>query len=118
MTVAQQTAARPQDLCDEHARDPERVRRALQELPKPGVLHGLVETFKVLGSPTRLSILSALSRTELCVCDIAALLEDVEQNRRHEQEQEAEEEADFAPAPGIVLLDEGRVPDPPPYPAR
>ena len=32
----------------------------------------LADTFKVLGDPTRIRILDALSRSELCVCDIAA----------------------------------------------
>ena len=31
----------------------------------------LADTFKVLGDPTRIRILDALSRSELCVCDIA-----------------------------------------------
>ncbi len=34
----------------------------------------LVETFKALGDPTRVRILDALSRDELCVCDISGLL--------------------------------------------
>src|SRR5882757_7532359 len=34
----------------------------------------LAETFKVLGDVTRVRILDALSRTELCVGDIAGLL--------------------------------------------
>ena len=42
-------------------------------LPKE-TLHNLSETFKVLGDPTRLNILLALSRSELCVSDIASLV--------------------------------------------
>ena len=34
----------------------------------------LAETFKVLGDTTRVRILDALSRTELCVCDLARLV--------------------------------------------
>lgn len=34
----------------------------------------LAETFKVLGDPTRVRILDAIARTELCVGEIAALL--------------------------------------------
>ena len=34
----------------------------------------LAETFKVLGDTTRVRILDAISRTELCVSDIAELL--------------------------------------------
>src|SRR5262245_54574933 len=34
----------------------------------------LADTFKVLGDGTRVRILDALSRAELCVCDLASLL--------------------------------------------
>lgn len=34
----------------------------------------IAETFKILGDPTRIKILHALSRRELCVCDIAAII--------------------------------------------
>jgi len=34
----------------------------------------LAETFKVLGDTTRVRILDAVSRSELCVCDIARLV--------------------------------------------
>jgi len=34
----------------------------------------LSQTFKALGDPSRLRILTALEKQELCVCDIAALL--------------------------------------------
>lgn len=35
----------------------------------------LAETFKTLGDPTRIKIIHALSQTELCVCDLAELLD-------------------------------------------
>ncbi|MBF0120711.1 MAG: winged helix-turn-helix transcriptional regulator [Desulfobacterales bacterium] len=38
------------------------------------VLFDLAEIFKILGEPTRVKILHALSKEELCVCDIASLL--------------------------------------------
>lgn len=41
--------------------------------PPESVL-ALAETFKVLGDPTRLRIAFALSREELCVCDLAMAL--------------------------------------------
>ena len=34
----------------------------------------IAETFKILGDPTRVKILHALSRRELCVCDISAIV--------------------------------------------
>ncbi len=39
------------------------------------VIHSLAETFKALGDPTRTRIVFALSREELCVCDLARLLD-------------------------------------------
>lgn len=43
-------------------------------MPPEENLFRLAETFRVLGDPTRVRILHALSLEELCVCDIASLL--------------------------------------------
>jgi DNA-binding transcriptional ArsR family regulator len=48
------------------------ARRALHGLD---TLHGLAETFRVLGDVTRLRICLALSHRELCVSDLAAVVE-------------------------------------------
>ena len=37
-------------------------------------VQALAETFRVLGDPTRVHILDALSTGELCVCDIATMV--------------------------------------------
>lgn len=50
------------------------VRAARRSLADRETVIGLAETFKVLSDPTRLTIVLALLRTELCVLDIAALL--------------------------------------------
>jgi DNA-binding transcriptional ArsR family regulator len=34
----------------------------------------IADTFKILGDPTRIKILHALSKRELCVCDISAVV--------------------------------------------
>jgi ArsR family transcriptional regulator, lead/cadmium/zinc/bismuth-responsive transcriptional repressor len=47
-------------------------RKAL--LMRPFAVEALAETFRMLGDPTRVRILDALSAGELCVCDIAALV--------------------------------------------
>lgn len=52
----------------------DKVRSAQKALHDKGTTNDLSETFKILGDPTRLSIVLALTREELCVCDIAALL--------------------------------------------
>lgn len=51
------------------------IERVRDEMPAAEHLYDLSELFKSLGDQTRLKILFALSRSEMCVCDIAALLE-------------------------------------------
>ena len=43
--------------------------------PSQETFDSLSSFFKVLGDPTRMKIMWALDRQELCVCDIAALLD-------------------------------------------
>src|SRR5438477_1273511 len=45
-----------------------------RELLDDSAVVALSETFKALGDTTRVRILDALARSELCVCDIAHLL--------------------------------------------
>lgn len=40
----------------------------------PRTVEALADTFRILGDPTRVRILDALSGGELCVCDIASLV--------------------------------------------
>lgn len=43
-------------------------------IPKEETLYDLADLFKVLGDSTRIKVLCALFQSEMCVCDIAALL--------------------------------------------
>ena len=45
-----------------------------EEIPSDEILYQMAELFKTFGDPTRIRILSALARQEMCVCDIAELL--------------------------------------------
>ena len=63
-----------QVLCDGR-HDHTAARRLLAEgMPPETELADMAELFKVFGDSTRIRILYTLSRTELCVCDIAAVL--------------------------------------------
>jgi len=62
------------DLCDVHTVHEESVRAARSEQSAEAELTHLAETFQVLANPTRLRIVEALSRRELCVCDLAAVV--------------------------------------------
>ena len=44
-------------------------------LPEDEVLYDLAELFKIFGDSTRVKILYALLESELCVCDIAKLMD-------------------------------------------
>jgi len=44
------------------------------KMPKEETLYDLAELFKVFGDSTRIKILWALDESEMCVCDIAVLL--------------------------------------------
>ncbi|MCP4133415.1 MAG: helix-turn-helix transcriptional regulator [bacterium] len=44
-------------------------------MPPNDTLIDLAEFFKVFGDPTRVRIIYALANVEMCVCDIASLLE-------------------------------------------
>jgi len=61
-------------VCKTTVINQENVKRILDFLPSPPKVEGLSETFKTLSDPTRLRIVLALSKQELCVCDIAAVL--------------------------------------------
>lgn len=51
------------------------VRKVQDTIPSSEDLSSLAELFRLFGDPTRLKILISLSQHELCVCDLAALIE-------------------------------------------
>jgi DNA-binding transcriptional ArsR family regulator len=69
------TVERPEAIaCEVEAIDPERVALALASMIDEATTRGLAEIFRALGDPTRVRILHALASSELCVCDLAAIL--------------------------------------------
>ena len=62
------------DSCDVFHLHPAKVAALKRVLLEGGSVVALAETFKLLGDVTRVRILDALSRSELCVCDLARLL--------------------------------------------
>ena len=50
------------------------IQKVKENMPEEDVLYSLGEFFKILGDGTRIKILNALFYSEMCVCDIAALL--------------------------------------------
>ena len=64
----------PESSCGVFFVDEDRVSRAREAALEEAVVGDVVETFKVLAAPTRVRILRALAREELCVCDLSELL--------------------------------------------
>ncbi len=63
------------DVCSVTIVDEEKVAAVQKRLPDDSEIQGLAETFKALGDPTRIRIVMALAMEELCVCDLAALIQ-------------------------------------------
>lgn len=60
--------------CAVHAVHDEAVVGALREQSGEEEMTRLADTFQLLANPTRLRIVEALARRELCVCDLAAVV--------------------------------------------
>lgn len=60
--------------CDSIETHPELLNKVLASMPEEEELYDLAELFKVFGDSTRIRILYVLFEAEVCVCDLAAIL--------------------------------------------
>ena len=60
--------------CDCEIIHAEAIKHTLQELPDENEIYDLSDFFKMFGDSTRIKIMCALDKGEMCVCDLAALL--------------------------------------------
>ncbi|MCZ6132862.1 metalloregulator ArsR/SmtB family transcription factor [Campylobacter ureolyticus] len=63
-----------QEICDSVVIHKEVVENTKIKMPDDTSLNELADFFKIFGDSTRVRILWALNESEMCVCDIAALL--------------------------------------------
>ena len=61
-------------ICDCNIIHQEVVDDTLKKMPKQELFNKIAEFFKILGDTTRTKILFALDTNEMCVCDIANVL--------------------------------------------
>jgi ArsR family transcriptional regulator len=61
-------------LCLERCDHPDMVESVRQAMPDEKQQQDLAQLFKVLGDHTRVRMLNALYRSELCVCDLTSIL--------------------------------------------
>lgn len=62
------------DVCDCEVIHADIVENVRNEMPDETDIYNLADFFKVLGDSTRAKIISALDISEMCVCDLAVLL--------------------------------------------
>ena len=62
------------DTCVNFKIDANRVKKVKAEMKSDEIFFALSETYKALGDPTRLKMLYALLKEELCVCELTELL--------------------------------------------
>ncbi len=62
------------DRCESTIIHEDIINEVKAHMPKEESLYDLAELFKVFGDTTRIKILYALFASEMCVCDMAALL--------------------------------------------
>jgi ArsR family transcriptional regulator len=62
------------DVCSSNNVHWDTVNKVKTKLENEDVLSALGEFFKIFGDLTRLKIIDALSNSEMCVCDLVALL--------------------------------------------
>ena len=63
------------EVCDYLHVHPELVGQLRAQLPQDETLSDLADLYKIFGDTTRIKILYVLFETELCVCDIAQVLD-------------------------------------------
>ncbi len=68
-------AINPTPCCQEEAIHEDALKTVHAHLPPDELLYDLAELFKIFGDSTRIKILYALLESELCVCDIAKLMD-------------------------------------------
>ena len=62
------------ECCDATIVHPELLARVSADMPQEEELYDLAELFKVFGDATRIRILYVLFEAEVCVCDLAEVL--------------------------------------------
>ncbi len=62
------------DVCQVISFNEKRVKALRKNMLSPSTANDLAATFKAMADNTRIKIIYALSREELCVCDLANLL--------------------------------------------
>ena len=72
------------DMCEETVVHPEIVEKIKKDMLDNNKAYNLSEFFKIFGDLTRIRIIQVLSLQELCVCDIATILNISQSSTSHQ----------------------------------
>lgn len=72
------------EICDVSTIHNDIIKKVSQNMPDENDLSDLADFFKVFSDSTRMRIIAALSNCEMCVCDIAALLNMTQSSISHQ----------------------------------
>ena len=64
-----------EDVCETRIINKEKVQKTQKQMIREEIFLDMSETFKATADKTRLKILYALSKQELCVCDLSAVVD-------------------------------------------
>lgn len=73
LTIGKRTK-RDESNCEVYHVDEVKVRKVLRRVGSPQRFDQLARMFQVLSDPTRAKLLFAMSHEELCVCDLASIV--------------------------------------------
>lgn len=73
--VTAKRTKRDRSECDVFHVDAGKVRKVLRRVGPEGRFESVARMFQILSDPTRAKLLFALSQEELCVCDLAAIVD-------------------------------------------
>lgn len=73
--MSRRTSRKRNDRCEIVFVDQKKVRNLRKKMKPKESVSLLAKTFKILGDPTRVKLTFALAQEELCVCDLANLLQ-------------------------------------------
>lgn len=62
------------ECCESNLVHEDVIKKVSEHMPDEDMLYDLADLFKIFGDSTRIRILYVLFSSEMCVCDIAALL--------------------------------------------
>jgi len=73
-----------EEMCEITVIHEDTVKKVKEKMPEDGLIYDLAELFKVFADSTRMKIIYALMENELCVCDIANIVQTTQSAISHQ----------------------------------